>query len=147
MPKYDVYLGGTCINSPFLWDWRTDFIRMLDDSVSYYDPFIRKWEDHPSDVNKTENNDNKRKESKYCVFVFTSDIIGLYSVAQAVEDSIKRDNGTVLVAFIDYRKKFDEDKHFIRSMHSALELCESNGAIICESIQDMVKIINGACKK
>ena len=68
-------------------------------------------------------------------------------LSQAVEDSIKRDNGTVLVAFIDYRKKFDEDKHFIRSMHSALELCESNGAIICESIQDMAKIINGACKK
>lgn len=120
---------------------------MLDDSVNYYDPFVRKWKDHQSDVNKTENNDNKRKESKYCVFVFTSDIIGVYSVAQAVEDSIKRNNGTVLVAFVDYRKKFDEDKHFIRSMHSALELCENNGAIICESIQDMAKIINGACKK
>ena len=75
MYKYDVYLGGTCINSPFLWDWRTDFIRMLDDSISYYDPFIRKWKEHQSDVNKTKNNDNKRKESKYCVFVFTSDII------------------------------------------------------------------------
>lgn len=145
--KYDVYLGGTCINSPFLWDWRNDFIRMLDDSINYYDPFIRKWENPQSDVNKTETNDIKRKESKYCVFVFTSDIIGVYSVAQAVEDSIKRANGTVIIAFVDYRKKFGDDVHFKRSMMSALELCESNGAIICESIQDIAKIINGACKK
>ncbi len=145
--KYDVYLGGTCIKSPFLWDWRMDFIRMLDDTVHYYDPFVRKWKNNLSDVNKTEDNDIKRSESKYCVFVFTSDIIGVYSVAQAVEDSIKRTNGTVLVAFVDYRKKFDEDEHFIRSMKSALDLCEANGAIVCESIQDMAKIINGACKK
>ena len=145
--KYDVYLGGTCIKSPFLWDWRMDFIRMLDDTVHYYDPFVRKWKNNLSDVNKTEDNDIKRSESKYCVFVFTSDIIGVYSVAQAVEDSIKRTNGTVLVAFVDYRKKFDEDEHFIRSMKSALNLCEANGAIVCESIQDMAKIINGACKK
>lgn len=88
--KYDVYLGGTCIKSPFLWDWRMDFIRMLDDTVHYYDPFVRKWENNWSDVNKTEDNDIKRSESKYCVFVFTSDIIGVYSVAQAVEDSIKK---------------------------------------------------------
>lgn len=145
--KYDVYLGGTCIKSPFLWDWRMDFIRMLDDTVHYYDPFVRKWKNNLSDVNKTEDNDIKRSESKYCVFVFTSDIIGVYSVAQAVEDSIKRTNGTVLVAFVDYRKKFDEDEHFIRSMKSALDLCEANGAIVCESIQDMAKIINGVCKK
>lgn len=145
--KYDVYLGGTCIKSPFLWDWRMDFIRMLDDTVHYYDPFVRKWKNNLSDVNKTEDNDIKRSESKYCVFVFTSDIIGVYSVAQAVEDSIKRTNGTVLVAFVDYRKKFDEDEHFIRSMKSALDLCEANGAIVCESIQDMAKIINEACKK
>lgn len=145
--KYDVYLGGTCIKSPFLWDWRMDFIRMLNDSVKYYDPFVRKWEENWPDVNKTEDNDNKRNESKYCVFVFTSDIIGVYSVAQAVEDSIKRENGTVLVAFVDYREKFEKDTHFIRSMKSALNLCESNGAIICESIQDMAKIINDACKK
>lgn len=145
--KYDVYLGGTCIKSPFLWDWRMDFIRMLDDTVHYYDPFVRKWKNNLSDVNKTEDNDIKRSESKYCVFVFTSDIIGVYSVAQAVEDSIKRTNGTVLVAFVDYRKKFDEDEHFIRSMKSALDLCEANGAIVCKSIQDMAKIINGACKK
>lgn len=145
--KYDVYLGGTCIKSPFLWDWRTDFIRMLDDTVHYYDPFVRKWENNWSDVNKTEDNDIKRSESKYCVFVFTSDIIGVYSVTQAVEDSIKRPNGTVLVAFVDYRKKFDENEHFIRSMKSALDLCKANGAIVCESIQDMANIINGACKK
>ena len=145
--KYDVYLGETCIKSPFLWDWRMDFIRMLDDTVHYYDPFVRKWENNWSDVNKTEDNDIKRSESKYCVFVFTSDIIGVYSVAQAVEDSIKKTNGTVLVAFVDYRKKFDEDEHFIRSMKSALDLCEANGAIVCESIQEMAKIINGACKK
>ena len=124
-----------------------DFIRMLDDTVHCYDPFVRKWKNNLSDVNKTEDNDIKRSESKYCVFVFTSDIIGVYSVAQAVEDSIKRTNGTVLVAFVDYRKKFDEDEHFIRSMKSALDLCEANGAIVCESIQDMAKIINGACKK
>ena len=84
-----VFLGGTCQGV----DWRKDLEKVLDKSeVDYFDPFIR-------DRKRTEQ--DRRREIKerercdYTLYVITTDIRGVYSIAEVVDDSNKKPDSTL----------------------------------------------------
>lgn len=143
MNNKKVFLGGTCVNTSLLWDWRVDLIKMFNDEIIYFDPFIRSWkEDVDWDETRQKLEIKEREDSEYTVYVITSDCSGIYSFCEATADSIRKPKGKCIVAFIDYRHRFKDDKHFLKSVDAFLNLCKLNGAVICSSIAEIAKYLN-----
>ena len=107
----DVFLGGTCNNST----WREDLIPKL--KVSYFNPVVDDW---TPECMKEEL--RQRKISKNCLYVITSDMTGVYSIAEVIDDSNKRPHKTVF-AFI----KDGFDKGQIKSLTQVGEMVKRNG--------------------
>ena len=83
-----VFLGGTCNNS----SWREELIPQLE--IEYYNPVVEDWT--PECM---EEEIKQRKEADYCLFVITSEMTGVYSIAEVIDDSNKKPRQTVF-AFV-----------------------------------------------
>ena len=79
-----VFLGGTCAESK----WREDLIKLL--KINYYNPVVEDWT--PDCMTE----EIKQREScDYCLYVITPRMIGVYSIAEVIDDSNKRPTKTV----------------------------------------------------
>lgn len=77
-----VFLGGTCNNSI----WRDVLIPLLtDNGINYFNPVVDDWTE---DCYKEEL--RQRKLCDFCLYVITSDMTGVYSVAEVIDDSMRR---------------------------------------------------------
>lgn len=79
-----VFLGGTCNGST----WRDELIPTL--NIDYYNPVVEDWT--PECM---EEEIKQREECDLCLYVITSDMMGVYSIAEVVDDSNKRPKKTV----------------------------------------------------
>ena len=84
-----VFLGGTCANST----WRNNLIPLL--QIDYFNPVVKDWtpECQWEEV-------KQRQECDFVLYVITPEMEGVYSIAEVVEDSIKRPSKTIF-CFID----------------------------------------------
>ena len=82
MPK--VALLGTCNDSK----WRDELISML--SIDYFNPVVDDWNEEAQ-----ANEIRERKECDYLLYVITPRLMGLYSIAEVTEDSIKQPEKTI----------------------------------------------------
>jgi hypothetical protein len=99
-----VFLGGTCNESI----WRELLIPMLD--IDYFNPVVDDWNEECQlrEIQERENAD-------FCLYVITPLMLGMYSIAEVVDDSNKRPEKTILcVLDVDYNEKDKE----IALMHS-----------------------------
>ena len=144
-----VFLGGTCTDSKEQWDWRKELIDKFDQTyVHFFDPFLRPWEtDCDWDEERQQEEIEERELCEYTLYVITSDFKGIYSFCEATADSIKKPDGKCIVAFIDYKDYCKTKKHFLKSINAFIKLCKSNGAVICESIDEIADYLNDACMK
>ena len=77
-----VFLGGTCNNSI----WRDVLIPLLtDNGINYFNPVV---DEGTEDCYKEEL--RQRKLCDFCLYVITSDMTGVYSVAEVIDDSMRR---------------------------------------------------------
>lgn len=74
-----VFLGGTCSG----YKWRNKLIPML--KCDYYNPIVKNWseKDRLREV-------HERKTADYILYVITSGLKGVYSIAEIIDDSNKR---------------------------------------------------------
>lgn len=79
-----VFLGGTCNNS----HWRDQLIPML--QCDYFNPVVAEWT--PECLTEEIR---QRDECGVCLYTITPKMTGFYSIAEVVEDSIKRPGKTV----------------------------------------------------
>lgn len=79
-----VFLGGTCNNST----WRDKLIPMLE--IDYFNPVVSDWTE---ECKKEEL--KQREQCDYCLYVITPAMTGVYSIAEAVDDSNKRPAKTI----------------------------------------------------
>ena len=79
-----VFLGGTCNNSV----WREKLIPMLE--CEYFNPVVEDWtpECMIEEI-------RQRNECEYCLYTITPSMTGVYSIAEAVDDSNKKPNRTI----------------------------------------------------
>ncbi len=84
-----VFLGGTCNNS----DWREKLIKDL--KIDYYNPVVEDWTSECM-----EEEIRQRKECDICLYVISKEMTGVYSIAEAIDDSNKRPERTVF-SFIE----------------------------------------------
>jgi len=82
--KLKVFLGGTCNNSL----WRDKLIKLL--KIDYFNPVVDDWTE---DCQKEEI--KQRELCDYCLYTITPFMLGVYSIAEVIDDSNKRPDKTL----------------------------------------------------
>ena len=125
--KKKCFLGGTCAEST----WREELIPQLE--LKYFNPVVEDWtpECMEEEIRQRENCD-------YCLYVITSAMKGVYSIAEVVDDSNKRPEKTVFCVLED---GFDEGE--LKSLKQVAKMVEDNGGKVCDSLEDVASYLNG----
>lgn len=125
-----VFLGGTCNNS----NWRNEIIKNI--SIDYFNPIVTEWNQEAQAREISERN-----TCDYCLYIVTPLMTGVYSIAEAVDDSNKRPAKT-LFCFLES----DQNKTFspaqIESLKSVSRLITRNGGKSFKNLQEVIKFLN-----
>ena len=134
-----VFLGGTCNGS----DWRDRLIPLL--RIGYYNPVVEDWtpECQAEEVRQRETCD-------FVLYCITPRMTGVYSIAEAVDDSNKRPERTVFCVLgrdvvtpgYDTTQVFTEGQ--VRSLRAVAAMVERNGGKAFESLDDCAVWLNKA---
>lgn len=136
MSEKKVFLGGTWNGSM----WREVLIPTLE--IDYFNPIVDNWT--PEWV---EEEKRQKKECDYVLYVITPRMKGVYSIAEAVEDSNKQPEKTIfcylLEDFSDDKKgKISFDKDQIKSLDQVGKMIQDNGGKFITSLTDVIKFLN-----
>jgi len=124
-----VFLGGTCNNST----WRDELINMI--SVDYFNPVVKDWTPECQDVEM----DEKENKCNIHLYVITKEMIGTFSIAEAVDSSHNKNVRTILHIIPN---GFDEKQ--LKSLKAVIDLVNLRGGIAyCdENISRTAHVIN-----
>ena len=111
------FLGGTCNEST----WREELISQLNDKVDFFNPVVDDWTPECQ-----AREDKAREEAKYVLFVITSQMTGVFSIAEAVDCSF--------------------DKGQLKSLKAVSTMVERNGAKVFETVNEIAIFLNSAYK-
>lgn len=125
-----VFLGGTCNES----QWREKLIPML--SIDYFNPVVEDWT--PECI---EEERKQREICDFCLYVITPRMIGLYSIAELVDDSNKRPLKTVL-CILEADEELIFNKGQMRSLGQVASMVRSNGGQCFNKLNDVAKYLN-----
>lgn len=149
-----VFLGGTCNDSK----WRDKLIPML--NIDYFNPVVDDWTEECYQEEL-----RQREICDYCLYVITPRMTGVYSIAEAIDDSNKRPNKTlfcVLKSDIDYipdfrwnnesnkfcirhdaiEKRFNKEQ--MKSLDRVSQMVERNGGKCFKSLEQVADYLNKA---
>ena len=125
-----VFLGGTCNGST----WRNDLIPML--KLDYFNPVVENWTPECQ-----EEEIRQRKNCDFCLYVITPKMTGVYSIAEAVDDSNKRPSKTIFcVLGTDGDTAFDA--HQIKSLKMVQQMIVENGGVSFNNLEDVAFWLN-----
>jgi len=128
-----VFLGGTCsLNT----NWREEMIELLDKSgLEYFNPELP--EDQEWNEEAQENERRARSDCDFIVYTITPQLTGVYSIAEVVEDSVKRPDRTIFIVLKkDGPREFDEGEW--KSLEQVVEMVVRNGAYYCTTLEAAV---------
>ena len=128
-----VFLGGTCNES----DWRERLIPML--AIDYFNPVVDDWtpECQAEEL-------RQREDCDFCLYCITPRMTGVYSIAEAVDDSNKRPERTIF-CFLDFDRPgvlFSDGQ--IRSLRAVGAMITRNGGQAFESLEDCARWLRPA---
>ena len=125
------FLGGTCNESK----WRDDIIKHL--KIDYFNPVVDDWNEEAY-IEELK----QREECDYVLYVITPKMTGVYSIAECIEDAIKRPEKTLFMF-----KKNDENKNFdagqLKSLEAVGKMVEKNGGKWFKDKLKLVTFLNG----
>jgi hypothetical protein len=125
-----VFLGGTCNGST----WRDELIPLL--NVEFFNPVVANW--------TPECQAEELKQREVCdivLYVLTPKMTGVYSVAEAVDDSNKRPAKTVLVVLaVDGDASFTP--HQLKSLVATSKMVIINGGSAFVDLESAAAYIN-----
>ena len=126
-----VFLGGTCNEST----WREELIKML--KIGYYDPVSNNW----TPKLKKEELD-QRDDCEFLLYCITPKMTGVYSIAEAVDDSNKRAKKMLFcVLKKDGKDVFDDAQEM--SLNSVAKMITENGGKCFRSLKSVADYLNG----
>ena len=129
MEKCNVFLGGTCAHS----DWRKQLMPILDSyNITYFNPVVSDWTSSCQVIE-----DWHKEHDDFNLFVITSEMKGVFSIAEVVDLSNKRPTTTI---FCVLRDGFTKGQ--LKSLDATIKLVKNNGAIVVDSIEDIASILN-----
>lgn len=121
-----VFLGGTCSG----YKWRNTLIPML--KCDYYNPIVKNW----SEADRLREV-RERETADYVLYVITSGIKGVYSIAEIIDDSNKRPDKTIVCVLYS-----GIEKQMAHSLEAVINLARSNGATVCEDLNEVADLLN-----
>ena len=128
VPK--VFLGGTCNEST----WRDELIPTL--KIDYFNPVVEDWTPECQ-----EEEIRQREVCDYCLYTITPEMKGVYSIAEAVEDSVRRPHKTILCVLEEANgKRFDESE--MKSLKQVGAMVKANGGSVFYNLEDVTKYLN-----
>lgn len=131
--KNVTYLGGTCNHST----WREKLIALFNDQVEFFNPVVPDWTPECQT-----REDKAREESRYVLFVITSEMTGVFSIAEAVDCSNKRPESTLFAYLPD---GFNKDQ--IKSLATTSRMIARNGGKVFESLEEIATFLNSVYTK
>ncbi len=130
--KAATFLGGTCNDST----WRDKLIARFDPAVKYFNPVVADW---TPDCQAEE--ERQKKYADYFLYVITPKMVGVYSIAELVHDSIKKPHRTLFCIL-----EQDEDAVFskaqMKSLDATARMCSKEGAIRFNTVGDVAEYLN-----
>ncbi|MFX0183362.1 MAG: nucleoside 2-deoxyribosyltransferase domain-containing protein [Candidatus Hodarchaeota archaeon] len=125
-----VFLGGTCNNS----NWRDILIPKL--KIDYFNPVVDNW---TPECMKEEV--RQREMCDYCLYVITSEMLGVYSIAEVVDDSNKRSRKTILCVLEDGFNDYQ-----IKSLRQVGAMIQDNGGMYFNNLEKTINYLNQGVK-
>ena len=125
-----VFLGGTCNES----QWRENLIPML--SIDYFNPVVPDWT--PECM---EEEIRQREVCDYCLYTITPRMMGVYSIAEVVDDSNKRPQKTILCV-LEKDGDLTFGKGQMKSLGQVAHMVKSNGGQCFDSLNDVAGYLN-----
>lgn len=126
--KNSTFLGGTCNGST----WREKLIAQLDERVEFFNPVVSDWTPECQT-----REDTAREGSRYVLFVITSQMTGVFSIAEAVDCSNKRPDSTLFAFLPD-----GFDKGQVKSLAATARMIARNGAKVFDSLEELAFFLN-----
>jgi len=130
MKKVKCFLGGTCNEST----WRERLISMLE--IDYFNPVVEDWT--PECMAEELR---QREECDFCLYVVTPKMMGVYSIAEVVDDSNKRPQKTIFCYLPE-----DDGMYFhkgqIKSLDSVCRMVKDNGGMVCQTLGEVARHLN-----
>ncbi len=125
-----VFLGGTCNEST----WRNLIIPMLE--VDYFNPVVDDWTE---DCMAKEI--QERQDCDFCLYTITPRMMGVYSIAEVVDDSNKRSSKTILVLLRDDNwDRFDDSQW--KSLGAVAKMVKTNGGLVFTDLKSAAVYMN-----
>lgn len=121
-----VFLGGTCAGST----WREELIPQLE--IDFFNPVVEDWT--PECM---EEELRQREECDICLYTISSEMKGVYSIAEVIDDSNKRPSKTV---FCLLHSGFDEGQ--LKSLGAVRDMVERNGGKVFEGLGSLAGYLN-----
>jgi hypothetical protein len=128
-----VFLGGTCNEST----WRDELIAILGPSVSAYNPVVPDWTPACQ-----EEEVRQRASSDYCLYVITPKMMGVYSVAEVVDDSNKRPEKTLFCICSYDDSEWSPAQR--KSLGQVAKMVKENGGRYFNELEDVAAFLNSA---
>lgn len=126
-----VFLGGTCAESK----WREKLIPML--KCEYFNPVVEDWTPECQEIEEQE-----KRCCMYHLYVITPKMQGVYSIAEAVNDS--KENMLRTCVFCVTKEEDDRDwtKGELKSLDATAKLIERNGGVVLNSLEEVANFLN-----
>jgi len=104
--------------------------------IDHFNPIVENWDEKAYK--------KELQERKYCdflLYVITPKFMGMYSIAEVVDDSNKRPDKTIFcVLHEDGGKKFSPFQ--VKSISAVGKMVKKNGATLLESLDEVVDYLN-----
>lgn len=129
IPK--VFLGGTCNNS----QWRSLLIQQLE--IQYFNPVVEDWT--PACMAEEMR---QREICDFCLYVITPRMMGVYSIAEVVDDSNKHPEKTVFVILRSDSGVPDFSDGQWKSLNAVAKMVERNGGVVFTDLESAALWLN-----
>lgn len=131
----NLFLGGTCTSK-----WRDNLIPLLDSNgIDYFNPIVDDWNE---EAQKREY--EAKNNCSHMLYIITPLMEGVFSIAEAVDDSNKRPDKTIFIYMptdVDGINKFDKGQ--IKSLKAVETMIKNNGgySYCAHNIEDAFSFI------
>jgi hypothetical protein len=127
-----VFLGGTCNEST----WRERLIPKLEIEIDYFNPVVKDWTPECQ-----EREIQERKTAEYVLYVITPLMMGVYSIAEVVDDSNKRPESTIM-CILDNDDGLSWTASQLKSLNAVGNLVTENGGKVFYDLDSVAKELN-----
>lgn len=125
-----IFLGGTCNNST----WRDELIPKL--TIDYFNPVVDDWTPEAQKQELLE-----RETCTYVLYTITPKMMGVYSIAEVVDDSNKRPHRTLFCVLpVDGEDTFTPSQ--LKSLEAVKSMVRYNKGKVFESLDEIAEYVN-----